>query len=854
MGRIRDLIQYLGAINRTDVWFMVDGDSFQRGQKMSAQQIYTLCKGADGQNVLIQNNGTYIQWKLQSDASWTNLIQLSSLKGVDGKQLEIQVAGGYIQTRLTGGTWVNLVAIADLKGDKGADALPPNFSFQITALASNAAPTAQITGTYPNLTVALGIPKGQDASPPNIGFSISALSADAEATASVTGTYPNLIVNLGIPKGHDAPAPIFALSAEGKPAGTVPEVESSGTYPNLSLNFKIPKGADAVNPNLSFQVTALASDATPTANVTGTYPNLTVALGIPKGQDALQPNIGFSISALSADAEATASVTGTYPNVIVNLGIPKGHDALEPAFTFTSESKPAGTSPEVIASGDYPNIALDFKIPAGFQGETGKPLVVLPNGNYGNWDNGLGQYVDSGVYASATLVLETTPVTFTQAEIRANIQSGEGVTTIFGKIKKWFADLGTLAFKNTVDWMTDIANKPANVSDFANDSDYQSAGQVTGAVNAAVADVQSDIDGAKADLLLLFGNDDWMGKAIIGIKEDYVAKTDVNNDFTTDVDFSVSGDTVIAEQFYKNPATGQTKQIDKNIPLADDTHAGLMAREDVASLAALLLRVGALEGKSSRYAVTIPDAPSQSNLTALYQAASGSTEAPPDSTRLVDVQKNVVYTWFETDSTWYGPESDTVSLFSNLVAGILIGAAEDGKIYAEADGKGSVYGWDALKTLVNNINTALGNHADNATVHVTSLERTAWNGKVDSVGGMGLSANDFGNDYKALADFQLKYSTVTSLANVPVDGQIVYANIGSNQSLSVTGTPIAGQPTHVFVKNTAATAYTITIPTTGSYLSMSGASKSLPASGYLEIDIVYNSNTAKYCIKVMEAE
>jgi hypothetical protein len=274
----------------------------------------------------------------------------------------------------------------------------------------------------------------------------------------------------------------------------------------------------------------------------------------------------------------------------------------------------------------------------------------------------------------------------------------------------------------------------------------------------------------------------------------------------------------------------------------------------VASLAALLSRVGALEGKSSRYAVTIPDTPSQDDLTILYQTVSGSTEAPPDSTRLVDVQKNIVYTWFETDSTWHGPESDTVSLFSNLVAGILIGAAEDGKIYAEADGKGSVYGWDALKTLVNNIYTALGSHTDNATIHITGLERTAWNNKVSAVEGMGLSANNLTNEDKALLTFQRASTTVTTLTNVPVTGQIVYANIGSNQSLSVTGTPLPGQPVQVFVLNTAATAYTITLPTTGSYASMSGASKTLPASGYLEISVVYNASTSKYIIKVLEAE
>jgi hypothetical protein len=105
-----------------------------------------------------------------------------------------------------------------------------------------------------------------------------------------------------------------------------------------------------------------------------------------------------------------------------------------------------------------------------------------------------------------------------------------------------------------------------------------------------------------------------------------------------------------------------------------------------------------------------------------------------------------------------------------------------------------------------------------------------------------------------LLTFQQKSYTVTSLTNVPVDGQVVYANISSNQSLSVTGTPLPGQPIQIFVLNTDATEYTITLPTTGSYVSMSDASKTLPASGRLEINIVYNANEGKYIIKVLEAE
>ena len=40
--------------------------------------------------------------------------------------------------------------------------------------------------------------------------------------------------------------------------------------------------------------------------------------------------------------------------------------------------------------------------------------------------------------------------TFTAASTRANIATGEKLSVLFGKIAKWFSDLGSLAFKSTV--------------------------------------------------------------------------------------------------------------------------------------------------------------------------------------------------------------------------------------------------------------------------------------------------------------------------------------------------------------------------------------------------------------------
>ena len=120
----------------------------------------------------------------------------------------------------------------------------------------------------------------------------------------------------------------------------------------------------------------------------------------------------------------------------------------------------------------------------GLLGPQGKPLIVLENGNYGNWDESLGIYVDSGVLAAATVDIEGVPVTFTEAALRENILSEETIPTVFGKIKKWFSSLKALAFKDKVDYTTDIDNTPiipSSTSQLSNNSGF-----ITNAVNDLV--------------------------------------------------------------------------------------------------------------------------------------------------------------------------------------------------------------------------------------------------------------------------------------------------------------------------------------------------------------------------------
>ena len=52
---------------------------------------------------------------------------------------------------------------------------------------------------------------------------------------------------------------------------------------------------------------------------------------------------------------------------------------------------------------------------------------------------------------------EVATPTFTEASTRSNINSGETISTLFGKIKKWFTDLKTVAFSGSYN---DLSDKP----------------------------------------------------------------------------------------------------------------------------------------------------------------------------------------------------------------------------------------------------------------------------------------------------------------------------------------------------------------------------------------------------------
>ena len=88
--------------------------------------------------------------------------------------------------------------------------------------------------------------------------------------------------------------------------------------------------------------------------------------------------------------------------------------------------------------------------------------------------------------------VNNTTSTFSQASSRTNIASGEKLSVLFGKIAKWFADLGSLAFKSTVsksDLATDVQTLLGKADSALQSAPVTSVDGKTGAVTTPMRKV-----------------------------------------------------------------------------------------------------------------------------------------------------------------------------------------------------------------------------------------------------------------------------------------------------------------------------------------------------------------------------
>ena len=89
-----------------------------------------------------------------------------------------------------------------------------------------------------------------------------------------------------------------------------------------------------------------------------------------------------------------------------------------------------------------------------------------------------------------------------------------------------------------------------------------------------------------------------------------------------------------------------------------------------------------------------------------------------------------------------------------------------------------------------------------------------------------------------IVDSSKKYTTATTVASLDVNYQTIYVTLSENASLSASDTGSAYNGRSITAYVYTASSVTITIPTSGDYVSMCGSSFTTTADGWVEFSLV----------------
>ena len=206
----------------------------------------------------------------------------------------------------------------------------------------------------------------------------------------------------------------------------------------------------------------------------------------------------------------------------------------------------------------------------------------------------------------------------------------------------------------------------------------------------------------------------------------------LDKDLVTNIDTSISGDNININIKYVNLNNNNEQNITKPLPPVTNTTPGLMTSEDLNALNTLKSKVENLEGKTTRLLYTESTNPTKEEINN-FVIGLGYT-SPFEGIAVVIAQTYHIWHYYSNDNIgWKDDGQDTVSAFTNDIAGIIKGSREtEGKVYAESDGTGSVNGWDTLTTKINNHidNTNNPHNVTKAQVGLENVENKALDNKV----------------------------------------------------------------------------------------------------------------------------
>ena len=212
------------------------------------------------------------------------------------------------------------------------------------------------------------------------------------------------------------------------------------------------------------------------------------------------------------------------------------------------------------------------------------------------------------------------------------------------------------------------------------------------------------------------------------------------------------------------------------LPVVNTTNAGILNANDYKFFQEYDARIRAVEGVSKIYLVELPsDNPSSQQITLAYTSQWPDAPNPPlEGTVVVDPERNnLSYRWNTQSNTWYKISEVAIDQFTNATLGTIKGSTQDGEVQANADGTGSVTGWDTIK---GNIGTLQEN----------SLAQIRLNPTLEKITIEQINGN---NQVKNTADINIVSDTLAGLMSPGLLSRLESANrTGLKQSGSVNTT------------------------------------------------------------------
>lgn len=209
------------------------------------------------------------------------------------------------------------------------------------------------------------------------------------------------------------------------------------------------------------------------------------------------------------------------------------------------------------------------------------------------------------------------------------------------------------------------------------------------------------------------------------------------------------------------------------LPVVNTTNAGILNANDYKFFQEYDARIRAVEGVSKIYLVELPsDNPSSQQITLAYTSQWPDAPNPPlEGTVVVDpARNNLSYRWNTQSNTWYKISEVAINQFTNTTLGTIKGSTSDGEVQANADGTGSVTGWDIVK---GNITTLQEN----------SLAQIRLNPTLEKITIEQINGN---NQVKNTADINIVSDTLAGLMSPGLLSRLESANrAGLKQSGSV---------------------------------------------------------------------